>query len=129
MPASSQGFPTGSIREITSPQDEHFILTLSICGLCGVFPSNSFHPTTASSFNSSREPITSKFPHFVHSQIGRASPQYLFFFEINQSLMFVSQSSSLSRPNSGIQLIFFATSIILLRKVKADLLFEVLVEA
>ncbi len=75
MPASSQGLPTSGIREVTLAHFEHLIFTLSIQGRCGEFPSKSAQPSTAFSFSSSFEPITSKLPQFWHSQIGKASPQ------------------------------------------------------
>src|SRR3989344_3551269 len=89
---------------------------MSTQGLCGELPSNLSQPSIALFFSSSLDPITSKLPHFAHSQIGNASPQYL-FLDISQSCMFLSQSSSLSSPNLGIQFIFFATSIICCRRV------------
>src|SRR3990167_3400293 len=82
-------------------------------------PSNLSQPEVAFSFNSSLLPMTSKLPHLAHSQIGKLNPQYR-FLEISQSCMFLSQSSSRSKPHSGIQFIFFATSIICSRYVSPE---------
>src|SRR3990167_9473145 len=108
IPASNQTLPTSEILEVTCAHFGHLILTTSIWGRCGLLPSNSRHPVTAFSLSSSLDPMTSKCPHFEHSQMGNASPQYL-FLEMSQSCMFLSQSNSLSRPNFGIHLIFLAT--------------------
>src|ERR1035437_9494463 len=44
--------------------------------------------------------------------MGKASPQYRFFLLINQSLILISQSNSLSNPNSGRHSIILAVSFI-----------------
>src|SRR3989339_275786 len=71
----------------------------------------------AFSWSSFFEPITVTSPHLSHFQKGKANPQYL-FFEINQSCILLSQSSSRSKPKSGIQVIFLTTSIISCLKVR-----------
>ena len=98
MPASSHGLPTSGMRDIRLPVFGFRIFTLSIHGRCGVWPSNSFQPSTARAFSSSRLPITSKSVGSSSStQIGSARPQNR-FFEIIQSPMFRSQSSSRAVP-------------------------------
>ena len=44
MPASSHGLPTSPMRDIRLPFFGFLILTLSIHGRCGVWPSNSASP-------------------------------------------------------------------------------------
>jgi hypothetical protein len=97
MPASSHGLPTSGTRDIRLPVLGLRILTLSTHGRCGLWPSKSDQPSTARAFNSSREPITSKSPVTSSTQIGRARPQNR-FFEIIQSPMLRSQSSSRALP-------------------------------
>src|SRR3989344_1756708 len=92
MPASSQGLPTSGILKDTSRHLEHLIFTESIHGRCGEFPSNLSQPSTALLLNSSLLPITSKLPHFAHSQTGRASPQWL-FWKKSKSCLFFNKSS------------------------------------
>ena len=76
------------------------IFTLSIQGRWGLLPSNSSHPSTASSFNSFFEPTTKKEPS-SKVQIGSANPQKR-FLEIIQSPILSSHSISRSWPHSGI---------------------------
>src|SRR5262245_43379415 len=97
MPASSQGLPTSGMRDDCPPHLAHLILTRSTHGRCGGWPANLSMPATARCFNSSRPPMTSNSPHLSHTQIGRARPQNR-FFEIIQSPMFLSQSSSRALP-------------------------------
>src|SRR4030042_4702893 len=78
IPASSQGLPTSEILSMSLPHFSHFILTSSIQGLWGVFPSNLSQPATALSLSSSLLPITSKCLQDGQTQIGRASPQKRF---------------------------------------------------
>src|SRR3989344_114741 len=118
IPASSHGFPTSRILETIFLHFLHFIFTESTHGRCGEFPSKLSQPSTARFFNSSFDPITSKFPH-SHSKIGKANPQYL-FLEINQSCILASQSNSRSLPKAGIQLILCVASVKLSRKVFFD---------
>ena len=72
-------------------------------GRCGELPSKTSQPSTAFSFSSSRLPITVKCSHSPQTQMGSASPQKR-FFEIIQSLMLRSQSSSRASPSGGIHL-------------------------
>src|SRR5580692_10195035 len=90
MPASSQGLPTSATREDKPPHFSQRILTASMYGRWGEFPSNVSQPSTARSFNSSRLPITVKCSHSLQTQIGNASPQKR-FFEIIQSRMLYCQ--------------------------------------
>ncbi len=103
MPASSHGLPTSSMRCATPPHFSQRIFTASMYGRCGELPSKASQPSTAFSFSSSRLPITAKCSQSPHTQIGSASPQKR-FFEIIQSLMLRSQSSSRASPSGGIHL-------------------------
>ena len=62
MPASSQGLPTSGMRLTVAPHFAQAILTASIHGRCGEWPSNSSQPSTARSFSSSSLPMTSNVP-------------------------------------------------------------------
>ena len=63
MPASSHGLPTSLIRSTGAPQPGQAIVTSSIHGRCGVWPSKRSQPATARSRSSSRPPMTSTVPH------------------------------------------------------------------
>src|SRR5580700_1686690 len=53
MPASSHGLPTSATREDKPPHFSQRILTASMYGRCGEFPSKVSQPSTARFFNSS----------------------------------------------------------------------------
>src|SRR3990167_7805028 len=115
IPASSQGFPTSAIRLANPPHLSHLILTSSMYGRWGLCPANLLHPAIALFLSSSFSPITVNSRQSSQTQIGKAKPQYR-LLEISQSSILDSQSNSLFKPNSGIQVIFRAIFFILSRK-------------
>ena len=59
MPASSQGLPTSGMRATVRRSCEQAILTASIQGRCGVWPSNSSQPAIGALLQLVSEPMTS----------------------------------------------------------------------